>query len=34
MARRGWLEARHVANTLSLEVFLRLMDAKPHRLPG
>lgn len=34
MARRGWLEPRHVANTLSLEAFLRLMGDKPHRLPG
>jgi DNA polymerase (family 10) len=34
MARRGWLEPRHVANTYSLEAFLRLMGDKPHRLPG
>ncbi len=32
MARRGWLEAADVANTLALEPFLRLMAEKPHRL--
>ncbi len=31
-ARRGWLEARHVANTLSRERFLSLMAEKPHRV--
>jgi DNA polymerase (family 10) len=34
MARRGWLEPRHVANTLPLEAFLQLMDEKPHRWPA
>jgi DNA polymerase (family X) len=31
-ARRGWLEARHVANTLPRDEFLALMSEKPHRL--
>ncbi len=31
-ARRGWVEARHVANTLPRDDFLALMAAKPHRL--
>jgi DNA polymerase (family 10) len=31
-ARRGWLEARHVANTLGLDAFLALMAEKPHRV--
>ena len=30
-ARRGWLEARHVANTLPRDAFLALMSEKPHR---
>ncbi len=34
MARRGWLEAGHVANCLPLEDFLALMRDKPHRLPA
>ena len=34
LARRGWLEARRVANTLPLADLLALMSAKPHRLPG
>ncbi|HZW01019.1 MAG TPA: helix-hairpin-helix domain-containing protein, partial [Candidatus Deferrimicrobium sp.] len=34
MARRGWLEADRVANSLPLEEFLALMDDKPHRLPA
>ena len=34
MARRGWLEADRVANSLPLEEFLELMDDKPHRLPA
>lgn len=32
MARRGWLEADDVANTLSLGAFVELMASKPHRL--
>jgi len=31
-ARRGWLEARHVANTLPRDPFLALMAEKPHRV--
>ena len=31
-ARRGWLEARHVANTRPRDEFLALMAEKPHRL--
>jgi DNA polymerase (family 10) len=31
-ARRGWLEARHVANTLPRDRFLALMAEKPHRV--
>ena len=31
-ARRGWLEARHVANTLPRDAFLALMAEKPHRV--
>ena len=31
-ARRGWLEAHHVANTLPRDAFLALMAEKPHRL--
>jgi len=31
-ARRGWLEPRHVANTLPRDEFLALMAEKPHRL--
>ena len=31
-ARRGWLEPRHVANTLPRDRFLALMVDKPHRL--
>jgi DNA polymerase (family 10) len=31
-ARRGWLEARHVANTLPRDEFRALMAEKPHRL--
>ena len=32
IARRGWLEAGHVANTLPRDAFLALMAEKPHRL--
>ena len=32
MARRGWLETRHVANTLPRDAFLALMAEKPHRV--
>jgi DNA polymerase (family 10) len=32
IARRGWLEARHVANTLPRDAFLALMAEKPHRV--
>ena len=32
MARRGWLERRHVANTLPRAEFLALMAEKPHRV--
>jgi DNA polymerase (family 10) len=32
IARRGWLEARHVANTLPRDAFLALVAEKPHRL--
>ncbi len=32
IARRAWLEARHVANTLPRDAFLALMAEKPHRL--
>lgn len=31
IARRGWLEKGHVANTLPRDAFLRLMADKPHR---
>lgn len=31
-ARRGWLEAGHVANTLPRDRFLALMAEKPHRV--
>ena len=31
MARRGWLEARQVANTLPRDAFLALIAEKPHR---
>ena len=31
-ARRGWLEAGHVANTLPRDAFLALMAEKPHRM--
>ncbi len=34
MARRGWLEATDVANSLPLEALLALMGSKPHRLPA
>jgi DNA polymerase (family 10) len=34
MARRGWLEAGAVANSLGLDGFLALMRDKPHRLPA
>ena len=33
MARRGWLEAGAVANSLPLDGFLAVMREKPHRLP-
>ena len=32
IARRGWLEARHVANTLPRDQFLSIMAEKPHRV--
>ena len=32
IARRGWLEAGHVANTLPRDAFLALMAEKPHRV--
>ncbi len=32
MARRGWLEARHVVNTLPRDEFLAVMAEKPHRV--
>ena len=32
LARRGWLEKSHVANTLPREAFLGLVREKPHRL--
>jgi DNA polymerase (family 10) len=32
MARRGWLERRHVANTLPRDAFLTMMAEKPHRV--
>jgi DNA polymerase (family X) len=32
LARRGWLEKRHVANTLPRDEFLRLVAEKPHRV--
>lgn len=32
IARRAWLEARHVANTLPRDAFLALMAEEPHRL--
>ena len=34
MARRGWLEADRVANSLPLAGFLALMGSKPHHLPA
>jgi DNA polymerase (family 10) len=34
LARRGWLEAGAVANSLPLDGFLALMRDKPHRLPA
>ncbi|MET0773078.1 MAG: DNA polymerase/3'-5' exonuclease PolX [Candidatus Limnocylindrales bacterium] len=32
IARRGWLEPRHVANTLPRDAFLTLIAEKPHRV--
>jgi DNA polymerase (family 10) len=32
IARRGWLEPSHVANTLPRDAFLALMTEKPHRV--
>ena len=32
LARRGWLEKRHVANTMPRDAFLALMAEKPHRV--
>jgi hypothetical protein len=32
LARRGWLEKRHVANTLSRDEFMKLVKEKPHRV--
>jgi len=32
LARRGWLEKRHVANTLPRDEFLALIADKPHRV--
>ncbi|MDQ3449218.1 MAG: DNA polymerase/3'-5' exonuclease PolX, partial [Chloroflexota bacterium] len=32
LARRGWLEKRHVANTLPRDEFLTLIADKPHRV--
>ena len=32
IARRGWLEPRHVVNTLERDQFVALMNEKPHHL--
>jgi histidinol phosphatase-like PHP family hydrolase len=32
LARRGWLEKKNVANTLSRDRFQKLIAEKPHRV--